>query len=65
MEKWQQMVIKEESQLADKLKKLADFIDGGPMEELDIIEREALINQSHYMTGYLRILNERITRFDL
>lgn len=59
-----QRMIEEQTQLAERVKKLDDFIHGrntdGTFVNLPVRERRLLIEQLDAMTRYLQILSARI-----
>ncbi len=61
MQPYQQRVVEERDQLAERLTKLGKFIDEGMVFcALPLDERRRLENQAAVMDEYLAILNERI-----
>lgn len=64
LEPHQQRVVDEQKELQTKINALQSFIYTNEIfEQLLIDERDDLISQLHYMTGYNSILNSRINRF--
>lgn len=63
MEAYQQRVVAERDDLADKVKKLGAFIDGDVFPTLSYAEGFRLGKQYGYMKQYLEVLNERIAHF--
>jgi hypothetical protein len=63
---YQQRVITEEHELADRRDKLAEFINGSPLfPSLPEQERKRLYQQLSIMNEYARVLQDRIAAFDL
>ena len=60
---YQERVIEEEKQLAEKIFKLESFLKVKLFAELDSLERRRLRRQLTHMEGYLRVLQERIEAF--
>ena len=65
LQPYQQRVIAERDELADKLAKLTKFINSERFTEIvpDEREREKLILQASIMKDYLNVLNYRIDAF--
>jgi hypothetical protein len=62
MKAWQERVVKEQSELSDKLENLKLFFGGG-FKELKSIDQIDLYWQAACMAEYNRILERRIKRF--
>lgn len=62
---YQQRVIDERAELADRLANLLAFLRSPLFERLDAAERSRLRNQARFMDGYLAVLGERIEAFGL
>lgn len=60
---YQQRVVTERDELADRLAKLLDFLRSPLFLKLDAAERSRLRNQARFMDGYLAVLGERIEAF--
>lgn len=60
---WQERVIQEHRDLADKLKRLVVFLNDPNAPHVSIMEALRLRAQLKYMRGYKFILNERIKAF--
>ncbi len=64
MKGWQQRVVTEREELAVRLAKLSQFIDGPEIAELAGRRRVLLLMQKDTMDEYHRILTERILLFE-
>jgi hypothetical protein len=60
----QERVVAEKDELADKCKKLDDFLFSKMFSTLDREEQERLREQLMYMTKYLGVLDRRINAFN-
>lgn len=63
MSPYQQRVVTERDELAEKFKKLTAFFNTPTFAALPTPERDRLGVQVHYMGGYLAVLNDRIAAF--
>lgn len=64
MQSHEQRVVDEAAELADRLDKLAIFIDGSAIfQALQEVDQTLLVQQRYAMQMYLSILNLRIARF--
>jgi len=64
MKDFQQRVIDEKTELDAKLKRLVEFVKGGPVfDSLHPSEQDRLHRQSRIMTLYSEVLRERIEAF--
>jgi hypothetical protein len=63
MEEWQQRVVFERVELADKLAKLRGMLAGPLYEKLEDIDQLLLCRQARAMETYRDILDERVARF--
>lgn len=64
MQPHQERVITEHKELDEKLFKLNAFIKDSPIfKGLPQAERDRLVRQQHWMTGYHQVLAERIANF--
>ncbi len=57
-------VCQEHIELADKVSKLENFVNGDIFSNLQNVDRQLLLSQLRIMTEYLTILAERIARFN-
>lgn len=57
-------VCQEHLELADKVSKLENFVNGDVFSNLHDMDRQLLLGQLHAMTEYLTILAARIARFN-
>lgn len=64
MKDFQQRVVEEKAELADKLEKLTYFMTGEVFDSLPTAEQKCLYRQSIIMDLYLIVLNERIEAFN-
>jgi len=62
MQDFQKRVVDEQSDLSDKIERLAKFLNEGVIK-LDPDEQARLISQLNYMRQYEGILRERIAAF--
>lgn len=60
---WQQRVVEERDELAQKIAKLAAFMCGAAFTKQEEGSRNLLHNQLNHMNAYLCILDARIDRF--
>lgn len=63
MEAYQERVIAERDELAEKINNLSKFIDSQLFTSVDPNEQHRLMRQLYVMGQYLTVLNERIERF--
>ena len=63
LQPYQQRVIEERNQLAERFDKLEVFFSDPTFDTLSFEERELLRRQRSHMEGYLNALNERIDAF--
>lgn len=63
MQEWQQRVIDERDQLAERLAALESFIEGDKFGAVARVDRLLLIQQERSMRAYLSTLRERVERF--
>ncbi len=63
MEPYQERVISEMTELAERINKLSAFIGSSPFVHLPYSERSRLKIQYHIMKAYESILKERIEEF--
>lgn len=61
---YQQRVLDERAQLAERLDKLEKFTQGPLYENLNDIDKNLLIKQGMAMSNYLQVLDQRIERFN-
>lgn len=62
MDKYQERMVAEKSDLDDKIKKLGEFIDGHVFSGLDAEDQTLLRMQRIAMVSYSRILTQRLRR---
>lgn len=62
---YQQRVLDEHRELAERLDKLTDFFDAPIFEKLDDVEKSQLRNQWYWMNGYKNCLEVRIQNMGL
>ena len=61
---YQQRVIEEKSELDDKLEKLQAFLESAGFEDnLDLLNRQLLLQQFAFMLNYSAVLSRRIETF--
>lgn len=60
---WQDRVIQERDELAGRVKKLDDFTSSKAILDLEEVDVLDLMRQLQYMSLYLGVLNDRISRF--
>jgi hypothetical protein len=58
-------LLEEHAALADKLTKLSKFMDSDACVELPAADVTLLLAQESHMTGYIRVLETRMTRADV
>lgn len=63
MEAYQEDVILERDQLAERVGQLKEFCSTKKFAKLDLSEKRRINAQSHAMSQYLQMLNERIKAF--
>lgn len=63
MEQYQQRVVAERDELADRVKRLQAFIESPTFQTISYAEGFRLGKQYGYMQQYLDVLNERIAHF--
>ncbi len=61
----QERVIEEKQVLDTKLRKLTAFLDSDKCDDLPVEEWCSMKEQLFFMTGYSRVLGERIERFPI
>lgn len=64
LEPWQQRVVEERAQLADRLDKLGKAIRGPLLQQLPPVDAQLLFDQERAMDAYLKALDARIARFN-
>ena len=64
MKDWQERVVEERKELAEKAKNLDRFLDSDTYDALDADERATLIVQAHAMMLYASALDVRIASFE-
>ncbi len=65
MQPYQQRVINERDDLAEKLDKLTKFGETDVFDNLSLEDQQLLDNQWDFMSLYLDCLNRRIAKFSL
>lgn len=64
LEPWQQRVVEERAQLADRLDKLGVALNSPKVKAMDPRDRKLLFEQDLAMDTYLKVLDKRIARFN-
>ena len=66
MEEWQKRVMTECLELDTRLKKLESFINNDiNFKHLNLYEQQRLRDQHYHMSGYSKILHERMIHFEI
>lgn len=60
LEPYQQRVVEERDELAPRVDRLHNFVNGASFESATVVEQGFLKAQLGYMQGYLNSLNSRI-----
>jgi hypothetical protein len=63
MQPYQERVVDERNELAEKVEKLRIFLSSASFIALRVAEQDRLVRQYQHMTAYLDILNQRILAF--
>lgn len=63
LQPYQQRVVDEKAELDEKIEKLAGFINGDALTDVDTDERVRMFRQLVVMRHYAKILGERIEAF--
>lgn len=64
MTDWQDRLVREERELAEKIMKLTHFFQTETYQELGSYDRLLLSTQLDYMSGYQRVLSKRISWYE-